>query len=617
MNKKLLLSFAVFATALSVNAQKRSVKVPKANVKEVVAVSNNSTSEESLKKTKNASSKKRGDVTVTDTLRLPALKQTYGCPNHAFFTRRPILSKVYSFNGDAYHVGVAQTYNSAVPTNIKGVGVKLVTYNAKDVDFLVAYTKLNGNDTVVKITKSLPKITSAADYFVDFPEAIASKDTFTITVKPNSATDSILVYTTGIYNQKATAFGKISNDTLTVDQTKITNGNFDQVGFYKGWLFDDQGFPYGGGFAANFTVLSGKNILPGTKILSQIGQYQYRIDKPQTVALDTIFGEVAQLDENETYGFQSVLKVPASGPSELLGASLWDNGQVGYFSDAYIYPIVEYKLESSAVATDVCLGGDKTVKVDFDANKLNAIVKSSVFNKNAFYAKFLNFGKKEASFANLYAASDYNYSDTMDINGENFTKVYADDSKNDTLIAVEYILGYGYKVALGYKEAVSYFTVSSKINAEGSALSVAHLNLTDGKVAVSANGGYAPYTYSWTGSSETNDTIMVAVGEYTATATDANGCTASTSALKVELSSVAELGLTNVAVYPNPANNFVNVKFDAKSAATVELVNVAGQVLDSKNANNVVFNTANLVAGVYFVNIKVAEGVYTHKIIKE
>jgi hypothetical protein len=87
-------------------------------------------------------------------------------------------------------------------------------------------------------------------------------------------------------------------------------------------------------------------------------------------------------------------------------------------------------------------------------------------------------------------------------------------------------------------------------------------------------------------------------------------------ALSLELQSA----LNNLNIYPNPVSNELNVKFNATSAATIELVNVAGQVLATKNASefvNVTFDTAELNAGVYFVNIKVAEGTFTQKIIKE
>ena len=82
----------------------------------------------------------------------------------------------------------------------------------------------------------------------------------------------------------------------------------------------------------------------------------------------------------------------------------------------------------------------------------------------------------------------------------------------------------------------------------------------------------------------------------------------------------AQQALNGLSIFPNPVANELNVKFNASSSATIELVNVTGQVIATKNANqfaNVTFDTAELNAGVYFINIKVAEGTFTQKIIKD
>lgn len=142
----------------------------------------------------------------------------------------------------------------------------------------------------------------------------------------------------------------------------------------------------------------------------------------------------------------------------------------------------------------------------------------------------------------------------------------------------------------------------------------------DGKAIVIAKGGIPPYAYAWTTSVEKNDTIVVGKGKYSVVVTDANGCVAKASVtVAAGTASVEALAITNLSIYPNPVSSELNVSFDAKSAATVELVNIAGQVIASKVANEFVtsFNTASLESGVYFVNIKVAEGIYTQKIVKD
>ena len=142
----------------------------------------------------------------------------------------------------------------------------------------------------------------------------------------------------------------------------------------------------------------------------------------------------------------------------------------------------------------------------------------------------------------------------------------------------------------------------------------------DGKAIVIAKGGISPYAYAWATSVEKNDTIVVGKGKYSVVVTDANGCVAKASVtVAAGTASVEALAITNLSIYPNPVSSELNVSFDAKSAATVELVNIAGQVIASKVANEFVtsFNTASLESGVYFVNIKVAEGIYTQKIVKD
>ena len=159
----------------------------------------------------------------------------------------------------------------------------------------------------------------------------------------------------------------------------------------------------------------------------------------------------------------------------------------------------------------------------------------------------------------------------------------------------------------------------AKLSATTSSIA-AHGSSKDGSASVNVSGGTAPYSYAWVGSSETTSVITVANGTYTATITDANNCTLTADAITVAISSIQDLAISALSIYPNPVANELNVKFNANSAATIELVNVAGQVIESKNANqfaNVTFNTSALNAGVYFVNIKVAEGTFTQKIVKE
>lgn len=72
-------------------------------------------------------------------------------------------------------------------------------------------------------------------------------------------------------------------------------------------------------------------------------------------------------------------------------------------------------------------------------------------------------------------------------------------------------------------------------------------------------------------------------------------------------------------VFPNPATDILNVKFDATSATTVELTDLTGKVVASQlvqaGAVNTTFATADINAGIYFVNVKNAVGSTTQKVV--
>ena len=72
-------------------------------------------------------------------------------------------------------------------------------------------------------------------------------------------------------------------------------------------------------------------------------------------------------------------------------------------------------------------------------------------------------------------------------------------------------------------------------------------------------------------------------------------------------------------VFPNPATDILNVKFDATSATTVELTDLTGKVVSSQlvqaGAVNTTFATTDINAGVYFVNVKNAAGSTTQKVV--
>jgi hypothetical protein len=79
----------------------------------------------------------------------------------------------------------------------------------------------------------------------------------------------------------------------------------------------------------------------------------------------------------------------------------------------------------------------------------------------------------------------------------------------------------------------------------------------------------------------------------------------------------------NMIVYPVPAKNEVNIKFELPQQQNVSLrlTNIAGQELFQENSNNftgsynIQLNLTTYPAGLYFINIKVGAKTYTQKFI--
>lgn len=72
-------------------------------------------------------------------------------------------------------------------------------------------------------------------------------------------------------------------------------------------------------------------------------------------------------------------------------------------------------------------------------------------------------------------------------------------------------------------------------------------------------------------------------------------------------------------VYPNPAQDHVNVSFEGASEGTVTLVDITGKTLDTQNFSsgiaNVTFQTAELAQGVYLINILTRNAVITRRVV--
>lgn len=87
-----------------------------------------------------------------------------------------------------------------------------------------------------------------------------------------------------------------------------------------------------------------------------------------------------------------------------------------------------------------------------------------------------------------------------------------------------------------------------------------------------------------------------------------------------EALSTSNFEKSNIAVYPNPAKDFINVKSDVQEFLSYELYDIQGRLIRKENvSNNSTFqiNTASLAKGLYMLNLFTAKGNFVQKIVKE
>ncbi|MCU7613787.1 T9SS type A sorting domain-containing protein [Chryseobacterium sp. GMJ5] len=124
----------------------------------------------------------------------------------------------------------------------------------------------------------------------------------------------------------------------------------------------------------------------------------------------------------------------------------------------------------------------------------------------------------------------------------------------------------------------------------------------------SLNPGLTPTEYDFVSVTSTGNTVANQAAIDNVNLQFTNAATLATSDIKAVKNA-------SISIYPNPTNDFINIKSDSK-ISNIEVFDVAGRKMDIKADNNKV-DVRNLTSGSYMITFENREGKTTEKFIKK
>lgn len=105
-------------------------------------------------------------------------------------------------------------------------------------------------------------------------------------------------------------------------------------------------------------------------------------------------------------------------------------------------------------------------------------------------------------------------------------------------------------------------------------------------------------------------------GVYRVVVTDANGCIASSADFECWKTGIADnLGLTDISVYPNPSNGFINIQSSIQ-ITSIQLIDFSGKLVYENQSNLKGIDLSNVENGMYLLQIHTDNGMVSKKIVK-
>ncbi len=142
----------------------------------------------------------------------------------------------------------------------------------------------------------------------------------------------------------------------------------------------------------------------------------------------------------------------------------------------------------------------------------------------------------------------------------------------------------------------------------------------DGSASLAVTGPRPPYTYTWSTGANAATAAGLAMGSYSVTITDANGCMHVESVAIGTTVGVQERALTQLHIYPNPFQHQCQIDFPnpGHKPCTLEVVDIAGKVLrhvEGITSGSIRLEADDLQTGIYLVQITGKDLRFTGKIV--
>ncbi len=146
---------------------------------------------------------------------------------------------------------------------------------------------------------------------------------------------------------------------------------------------------------------------------------------------------------------------------------------------------------------------------------------------------------------------------------------------------------------------------------------------SDGSATANVSGGTANYSYTWNNGGTTANITGLAVGIYTVTITDANGCKLMQNVTVSNATGVSEINtIGNFSIIPNPTNGhfIISVEHIKASIKSISIYDGMGRLMKNISGNKLQEQTPmdlNYSAGIYYVQVITDKGVSMQKLIVE